>query len=368
MNNDDYSSGFVDTADAGTAQPEATFSGMEEIYVSEWGYNRLFKANLFGKKVIVKAVKPQYLQTIFCRQLLYKEFAIGYQLEHPHICATYGREELPGLGACIVMEYIDGITLREYMKQGKLTPGKAKKIISELCDALQYMHSKQIVHRDLKPENIMIAHNGDNVKLIDFGLSDSDDSLLLKIPAGTRHYMAPEARQKGYVPTLLADIYSLGIILGEMGEALKDKRMKEVADRCTCRAPEQRIASAAAVEQALTRPSRLRALGIATLTAGVLLIGGYGLYTLRSESQPPVYPTYGNVPETPACRELVMRKAAERHGQPFTAQDSLELMRAIETVLQETYPTPEMQATPSYRRQMAHWGEVIRGTGNVNAD
>ena len=92
---------------------------------------------------------------------------------------------------CILLEYVDGVTLKEFMQHGKLTRPVAVKIINELCSALQYIHSKQIVHRDLKPDNILITHNGNNVKLIDFSLSDCDDYDVLKLPAGTRYYLAP---------------------------------------------------------------------------------------------------------------------------------------------------------------------------------
>lgn len=211
MNDDDNSSGFFD-AEIEQPEPSVAFGHIEEFYVSPNGYTRLFRANRYGKNLILKTLKPENREMPFYQQALQKEFAIGYQLTHPHICSTIGLEDVPGIGTCIVQEYIDGITLAQYMQQGKLNKRTARKIITELCDALKYLHSKQIIHRDLKPDNIMITHNGDNVKLIDFSLADSDDSTVLKIPAGTRRYTAPEAQEKGYTPTLLADIYSLGII------------------------------------------------------------------------------------------------------------------------------------------------------------
>ena len=70
------------------------------------------------------------------------------------------------------MQWIDGVTLRSML--GHMDAGQEREVIDGICDALEYIHSKQIVHRDLKPENIIITHNGQNVKLIDFGLSDAD--------------------------------------------------------------------------------------------------------------------------------------------------------------------------------------------------
>ena len=75
----------------------------------------------------------------------------------------------------------------------------SRKIVSQLCDVLEYIHSKQVIHKDLKPENILITHNGQNVKLIDFGLSDSDDYAPLKFHAGTQAYAAPELLSGGKI-------------------------------------------------------------------------------------------------------------------------------------------------------------------------
>ncbi len=89
------------------------------------------------------------------------------------------------------MEISDGDNLEQLIKKNALSVELARKIAGQLMDALEYMHNKQMIHRDLKPSNIMITHNGQNVKLIDFGLSDSDSFCVLKSPAGTSGYIAP---------------------------------------------------------------------------------------------------------------------------------------------------------------------------------
>ena len=81
-----------------------------------------------------------------------------------------------------------------------------KKIAEELMDAVGYLHSKGIVHRDLKPENILITRNGEHLKLIDFGLADSDSYAILKQPAGTSGYMSPEQKVTA-VADVRNDIY-----------------------------------------------------------------------------------------------------------------------------------------------------------------
>ena len=218
MKEDNITSGFVE--EDISLNDIGNISNIVEFYSSNSGVSRLLQGKRYGKLCVIKALKKSYSGDTFSEQLLRKEFAIGYQLSHPHICRTEGWEHFPNLGNCILMEYIDGISLHECIEQKRLTKQLAYKWINELCQALDYLHSKQIVHRDLKPENILVTHNGNNIKLIDFGLSDQDDFDVLKAPAGTRYYLAPEMlSEKGKVD-LRADIYSLGVIIGEMATIL----------------------------------------------------------------------------------------------------------------------------------------------------
>ena len=105
-----------------------------------------------------------------------KEFRLGMSVSHPAIAATYSYEEVPGLGICIVQEYIDGQPLAEWL-EGNPSTAARHRVLEQLLDALEYLHGRQLVHHDLKSGNILITRNGQNVKLIDFGLSDTDDSL-----------------------------------------------------------------------------------------------------------------------------------------------------------------------------------------------
>lgn len=300
MIENDVSSGFLDVS---SMSGEQCFSNLREIYVSASGYERLFRCQRYSRLHIIKALKPEYIGSDFYEQALRKEFDIAYQLEHPHICRALGWETLPELGHCIIMEYIDGVTLKEFMQRGLLTPQLARKFIIELCDALYYLHGKQIVHRDLKLENILITHNGDNVKLIDFGLSDCDDYDALKIPAGTRYYLAPEALKVGQPLDIRMDIYSLGIIIGKMAECLGDKDLAKISRKCTRRKPEDRYSSALEVMKALEHKyhfspfSRWLAVGGSVL----FLLCVYTVFSsLQTSTTSVVLPVYGNysIPET----------------------------------------------------------------------
>ena len=188
------------------------------------GFNILCKAKRYGRWWVLKGLKEPYRQDENYKNLLHKEFDILISLQHPNIVSAYSMEEIPEMGTCIVMEWIDGITLEHW--SGKKTEGEG--IFLQLLDAVHYIHAKQIVHRDLKPSNIIITHNGNHVKLIDFGLSDTDDFAILKQPAGTPGYISPEqiiSRQAD----IRNDIFSIGCILEKI---LPGKPYTAIIKRC----------------------------------------------------------------------------------------------------------------------------------------
>lgn len=287
-------------------------------------------------------------------------------------------EQLPELGHCILLEYVDGISLREWIDRGLLTRPLADKLIGELCDALSYMHTRQVIHRDLKPENILVTFNGNNVKLIDFGLSDADDFDVLKIPAGTRCYVAPEVLKAGEAVDLRADIFSLGVILGEMAEVLHDASLASVAQCCTRVHPQQRYASASDVAEAVRKARShrmMRRVGGTLLVgaASLLLLAGVVRFlpeqlsveqTANSVSQPlatgQTNPAVGSRVGSERCARLL---ASERNrllqaGEALRSEaawqaDSLQVMQRLQHTLNLSYPLPEMRHTPGYRHRWA---------------
>ena len=191
----------MDESDSGFLVDEvpllsSSFVEVKLFHENEKGYTHLFKAKRMGKWFVLKCLKKEYAENPTYQTLFQKEFEIAYQLSHPHIVQTIGMEEVSPFGKCIVMEYVDGVSLREYINTHKSSRQETIRWINELCQALSYIHAKQIIHRDLKPENILITSNGRHVKLIDFGFSDTDSYAVLKEPAGTRRYAAPEQMKK----------------------------------------------------------------------------------------------------------------------------------------------------------------------------
>ena len=248
MKEQESNSGFTEhldqeVIDSSSSPIENAYSNLQEFYVSQSGHTRLFTATRYGKRYILKCLKKDFLYTPVYQQALTKEFEIGLELEHPNICRTIALEQIPTLGSTIVMEQIDGDTLKSLIDKKALTAELSQRIIHQLMDALEYMHNKQIIHRDLKPSNIMVTHRGKNVKIIDFGLSDSDAFFILKLPAGTTGYIAPEQFLPHAQAEPRTDIYSLGKVMEDMAKATGDKKLEKMAEVCILHNPKLRPAS-----------------------------------------------------------------------------------------------------------------------------
>jgi tRNA A-37 threonylcarbamoyl transferase component Bud32 len=143
------------------------------------------------------------------------------RLGHPNIVAIHDVGRAGDL-YYLVMEYVDGVNLRQLLRDGHLRPAQALQIVPQLCDALQYAHEEGVVHRDIKPENILLDRKG-RVKVADFGLAkllgrDSANFTLTgsRQVMGTLYYMAPEQVEKPLEVDHRADIYSLGVVFYEL--------------------------------------------------------------------------------------------------------------------------------------------------------
>ena len=141
-------------------------------------------------------------------------------LHHPNIVAIYDFGEAQG-NFYLLMEFVDGLTLRQLLQTRKLSPEEALAIVPKICEALQYAHQLGIVHRDIKPENILLDKQG-QVKIADFGIAkivgqEAQTGLTQEQQIiGTPHYMAPEQVERPKTVDHRADIYSLGVVLYEM--------------------------------------------------------------------------------------------------------------------------------------------------------
>lgn len=216
------------------------FENIMPLYDSPTGPFRLYSANRYGKRYVLKCLKDNINIPPIYEAAFLKEFEIGMSVDHPNVRATIGMQNIEGLGKALILEYVDGDNLEEYLKKETVTKKKARAIFMQICSAMKYMHRKQIIHRDLKPSNIMVTHSGDIVKIIDFSLSDSDAFMIVKNPAGTPSYMAPEVYTEGYRIDRKADIWSLGKIAECLSIASGDLNLAEIASKCLKENPNDR--------------------------------------------------------------------------------------------------------------------------------
>lgn len=269
----------MESSSSGPVEPldghiNSTFS--EISIIAEKGYNTIYKAKRYGQWYVLKGLSAVNQGNQVYAGLLEKEFSISVQVNHPNIAHAYSFEKVDGIGDCIVMEYVDGVTLDKYIK-ASATDEERIRIVSQILSAMEYYQSLQIVHRDLKPSNILVTRNGGNVKIIDFGLSDSDSYAIFKQPAGSAKYMAPEQYDSKTPIDLRADIYSVGVIMKE----ILPSRYKSVIEICIRKDREERYHTATEVKRAISAQNqRRRNIIRATAAVGIvcaIIIGNWGL-------------------------------------------------------------------------------------------
>ena len=187
--------------------------------VGNGGMAVVYKAKDFdtGSIVAVKILREEYLDNEeFCRRFRNESRAIAL-LNHPNIVKIFDVCNSPSL-QYIVMEYIDGISLKDYIEQQRVIRVKeAVHFTTQILRALMHAHSKGIVHRDIKPQNIMLLPNG-RIKVTDFGIArliTSQTSTITDKAIGSVHYIAPE-QARGATTDARADLYSVGVMLYEM--------------------------------------------------------------------------------------------------------------------------------------------------------
>ncbi|MFI3328317.1 MAG: serine/threonine-protein kinase [Rikenellaceae bacterium] len=263
----------------------ALYRNIETMYISEGGYGKLSTCVKDGKRYVLKSLKSEHIGDNIFETLLRKEFEIGYNLDHQNICRTVAFEEIGELGNTIVLEYVDGVTLEQFAGRSHISSVVINNIIQQLCDALYYIHSKQVVHRDLKPQNILITHNGANVKLIDFGFSDTDHHAVLKNPAGTLAYAAPEQIDGATVDNR-SDIFSLGAIVTEAFGRQLTAHQREIFRRCQNLDPERRYSDCIELKSDFSsKPSRSKWPIFVALS--LLLLLGFALFQIRGVESVP---------------------------------------------------------------------------------
>ena len=176
------------------------------------------RCHRLNRLVAIKVLKDDFLGDKEFRDRFHGESQAVAMLSHPNIVAVYDvSTSLSGDVDYIVMELIEGITLKQYMeKKGTLNWKETLHFAIQIAKALEHAHSRGVVHRDIKPHNVMVLKNG-AVKVADFGIARmmSEGNTLTKEALGSVHYISPEQAKGGRVDNR-SDIYSLGVVMYEM--------------------------------------------------------------------------------------------------------------------------------------------------------
>lgn len=205
--------------------------GMGVVYLAE--------DSRLERSVAIKFLPAAYFEDEQAVKRFQREAKAAAALNHPHICTVHDIGEYEGQ-PYLVMEHLQGETLKHRVERGPIPTGEALKLAVQIADALQEAHQKRIIHRDIKPANIFVTRRGD-AKVLDFGLAkqidgerkDEEDLSTVLTRAGstlgTLNYMSPE-QVKGEVLDARTDIFSLGVVFYEMVTGLHPFRRKTAGE------------------------------------------------------------------------------------------------------------------------------------------
>jgi len=246
-----------------------------ESVLGRGGMGVVYKAtqHSLGRAVAIKVLPAKFGDNPQFVERFRREVDVLSRLSHPNIVTVFERGDIDG-APYVAMEYVEGTTLREVMRNGPLPRGEALLLVRSILSALEHAHGKGIIHRDIKPENVLVAPGG-IVKVADFGLgrlmgpADATRLTHTHLMLGTFEYMAPEQRERAKEADERADLYATGVMLYEMiaGELpigvfapLSEKRPREcdrridqVVRRSLEKDPEQRYQRASQMGEDVSR-------------------------------------------------------------------------------------------------------------------
>jgi serine/threonine protein kinase len=315
----------------------AHFPQLEIIeFLGRGGMGVVYKARqkALGRLVALKLLAPERVgDPQFAGRFTHEAKALA-ALSHPNIVTIYDFGQAGGF-YYLLMEFVDGVNLRQLLRAKRLTPEEALSIVPPVCDALQCAHERGIVHRDIKPENLLVDRRG-MVKIADFGIakmlgsaSEGGDGGKAGDKtfgtAGTPAYAAPEQRKGSGTTDHRADIYSLGVVLYEMltGERPKDRleppsrrvhvdvRIDEIVLRALETSPEMRFATVAdfrtqvdLVRSSIVPPSRSSSVKWAALIVAGLAVASLAYTAIQDRPEKTGEPRISSPSPTPSAVAL----------------------------------------------------------------
>lgn len=249
---------------------------MPELY-AETSSAVLYRVRKAGKYFIIKTPKDNSGKSL---AMLQREYELSIGLQHPNVVNVFTYETSTVVGPGIVMEYVDGRTLEQFLAENP-KPAMRCRVFEQLLQAVAYIHRSGLVHNDIKPENILITRSDNDVKLIDFGLSDNDAYYLARMLGCTKRYASPELLAREKEIDARSDIYSLGVIMSE----IFGNRYSGISSRCLRKEKNKRYANAEELLTAFKHRNRPLKVIMALLMAILVLLPLLGYVTMVLEER-----------------------------------------------------------------------------------
>lgn len=205
-------------------------------------YN-IFKARLGTKYVILKSPTTHDAMSI---EILRREYELSQHISHANIVNTLRFDEHTPVGPAIIIEWIEGKTLDTYIESNPTATERAE-VLDGILNGLEYLHNLGIIHNDLKADNILVNKHG-SARIIDFGLSISDDSAYKGYIGGTQGYSAPEVMQGKSPNGPCSDIYAVGKLISII---YNGKRYRSITKRCCQQNPTARYKTISEIRKAI---------------------------------------------------------------------------------------------------------------------
>ena len=250
---------------------------MPEVY-STTSSAVLYRVRKAGKYFIIKVPKDGDTQSL---AMLRREYDLSLGKSHPNIVNVFAFEENTVVGPGIVMEYVDGRTLSDFIDENP-SIAMRERVFMQLLQAVAYIHRCGVVHNDIKPDNIMITRADNDVKLIDFGLADDDAHYFSRTPGCTPAYSSPELLAREENLDARSDIYSLGVVMRD----LFGNRYSRIVSRCLCVLRDKRYANVDELSRAFCSSYRgAKPIAVVLLVSVLLLPLLYICFALVEENR-----------------------------------------------------------------------------------
>lgn len=336
---------FSYTRDFGPIAADSQIELLETV-----GESRLFricKARKGTKYVILKTPVAADAMSV---EMLRREYELACDLNHPCIARTLGFEETTPVGPAIVMEYVEGVNLDEFIASNP-SRSRRRALLQDILDGVDYLHHRGILHNDLKPENILVTRTG-AARILDFGLSASSDSIYRGCLGGTDGYTAPEILRGDGPAGPASDIYAIGRLMALL---FGGRAYRRTIRACTAADPALRPQDIRTLRQRIRRRDRMPRLG-AAMAALLLAAGVLALLSARQQAG-----LEHRIEERADSLERVRTKRIETLRRRFEGLFEPACRKTLEQIRRQQYrEAAQVLAAPYYREAVPRFDSVCR--------